>query len=306
MSASPPIAVAAGSLARNQRIHAFLILLLPFVASLFAVWRSFELGFTLVEPVTFVLMYSISLLGITVGYHRYLSHRSFHAKPVLKAALTIMGALSAQGPPFYWTANHRRHHQFSDREGDPHSPHATTAKTVFARFLHAHTGWAFGDELTHTARFCKDLLRDPLLASLNRRYYAWIGLGLLVPTLIGLGMNGGQGAFTGFLWGGMVRLFVSYHATNAVNSICHLWGSQPFKTREHSRNQILLVLPTFGEGWHNNHHAFPSSARLGLLPRQLDLGYLFIQLCVRCKLANDVKQPDAAAISARLQTKEEP
>ena len=199
-------------------------------------------------------------------------------------------------------SNHRRHHQFSDRPGDPHSPYyIQTEKINPTRGLwHAQIGWTFTHDITNTFLFAKDLIQDSVISKINQLYYIWVLLGLLIPTVIG-GMFTGtsMGLLTGFLWGGCVRLFLSYHFTNSINSITHLYGSRTFDTREQSTNNIWLIIPTFGEAWHNNHHAFTNSAKFGLQWWQVDLGYWIIHMLEVLGLAWDVKAPTPEMIEAK-------
>ncbi|MGK3965540.1 acyl-CoA desaturase [Sorangium sp. So ce118] len=286
-----------------QRIHAAATTLVPLAGTLLAAFVAARQGVRLLDVVLLSGMYSLTIVGITVGFHRHLSHLAFRAHPWVRALLMVAGSMAAQGPVIYWVANHRRHHQFSDQPGDPHSPFFDGDRQLggLRGLWHAHTGWNFDHEMTNTAVYCKDLLRDPLVASINRRYYWWVALGLLAPALIGGAVTASwDGALSGFLWGGMVRLFLSYHATSGINSLTHYFGSRPFETREESRNNLLLVLPTFGEGWHNNHHAFPTSAFFGLKASQIDLGAWIVWTLERLSLAWDVRRPTSQQIEARL------
>ena len=283
---------------RLQRAGFVAATVLPFAGAVAAVVFSCATGFTWVAPTTFLLMLVVSALGIEVGYHRLFSHASFQASPGLRAFLAIAGATAVQGPVIYWVAHHRLHHASTDRAGDPHSPHLFRSR--LRGFLHAHLGWIFAPTRASAGRFARDLLNDRRLAGINRHFLLWILLGLVVPAAIGaVGTRSWQGAVAGLLWGGFARVFVAQHTTYAVNSICHLFGRQPFTGKDQSRNVDWLVLPTFGGSLHNNHHAFPASADLRFFPGELDLSGLFIRLMARAGWAWDVKRPSDTQILRR-------
>jgi len=299
---TPRYTVISDSFRSTQVLHAVGIVFLPFVGTVCAVIFAFTMRFGAIEIVLFTMLYVFSILGITAGYHRHFAHRSYSTRPAIRFVLGVLGSMAAQGPVIYWVSNHRRHHRFSDREGDPHSPHGSgeSARSGLPGFLHAHMGWTLDREITNTAVFAKDLLRDPMAMRLNHTYYLWVIMGLAVPCVLGgLLTQSGAGAVSGFLWGGLVRLFVSYHSTNSINSIAHLFGSRPFDTPEKSRNNVWLVLPTLGEGLHNNHHAFPDSAFFGHHWWHFDLGSWLILLLERLGLAWHIHKPRASVIEAK-------
>jgi stearoyl-CoA desaturase (Delta-9 desaturase) len=285
-----------------QRLHAGAILAVPTAAAAVATWQVIHDGVRLWQPALAVLSYALVMIGITVGFHRLLSHRAFHAPPVVQWVLVILGSMAMQGPPVYWVSNHRRHHQFADVAGDPHSPHHANGRSLegWRGFWHAHVGWTFSHELTNSAFFCKDLLRDPAIMRINRGYYGWVAAGLLIPVAIGGLLSGGpSGMWNGLLWGAGIRLFISYHLTSSINSITHLFGYRSFPTAEHSRNNLWLGLPTLGEAWHNNHHAFPGSAIFGLSWWEIDIGAAVIRLLEMVGLAHNVRRPSAEMIARR-------
>lgn len=285
-----------------QRIHAAVMTLVPLAGTLLAAYQATRHGIRLLDVGLLVGMYSLTIAGITVGFHRHMAHLAFKAHPGVRALLAVAGSMAGQGPLIYWVANHRRHHQFSDQPGDPHSPffEGEHPRGGLRGLWHAHSGWNFDHEITNTFFYCKDLLQDPLISRINRHYFFWVGLGVLLPTVVGGAVSmSWEGALSGFLWGGLMRLFLSYHATSGINSLAHYFGSRPFETREHSRNNLLLVLPTFGEGWHNNHHAFPTSAFFGLKASQIDLGGWIIRALQRLSLAWDVRRPTDQQIEAK-------
>ena len=277
-----------------QWVHAAAILVIPTIGSVAAIVLMVRSGVNPWHLVVAAALYSLTVLGITVGFHRLLSHRSFQTGPVTFSIFVILGSMAAQGPPLYWACNHRRHHQFTERAGDPHSPHDHDGVPLagWRGFWHAHIGWSFGAEMTNSVFYAKDLLRNRLLGRINRLYYLWVALGLAIPMALGALIDGSAyGLLLGFLWGGCVRLALSYHGINGINSVTHLFGSRPFATREQSRNNVWMALATFGEGWHNNHHAFPGSAIFGFKWWQLDLGAWTILTLQRCGLVRDVTRP---------------
>jgi stearoyl-CoA desaturase (delta-9 desaturase) len=251
----------------------------------------------------FLTLWLATGIGLTVGFHRYFSHQAFATTRPVAAALLILGSMAGRGPMISWVAMHRRHHQRSDREGDLHSPnlHGAGLRDRLRGFAHAHLTWMIRHDYPNVTHYVPDLLRDKALARLNRRYYLWAALGLVLPALIGaLASRSFTGALTGFLWGGLVRLFVVEHTMSAINSICHVIGTRTFAVRgDNSRNNSWLGLPTWGEAFHNNHHAFPASAAFGLRWYELDPGYWVIRALQALGLAWDVKTPSAAAVSRR-------
>lgn len=277
----------------SQRLHAALILVLPTLSVIVAgieIWNKVRIW----EPILAASFYFLTILGITAGFHRLFAHRAFQAHNVVRATLAILGSMAAQGPPIYWVSNHRRHHRFGDDFGDPHSPHRWEREKIkgWAGFWHAHTGWTFTHKLTNSAFFSKDLLRDRLVSWINRYYFEWVLLGLAIPAAIGFAIERGWwGAWHGLLWGGGVRLFFSYHVAASINSITHMFGYRSFATNEESRNNIWLGLPSLGEGWHNNHHAYASSAIFGFRWWEVDLGGLAIRALERLGLAWNVRRP---------------
>ena len=248
-------------------------------------------------------MYTFTGFGITVGFHRLFTHKSFECPTWVKAAFAIAGSMAVQGPVIRWVADHRRHHAFSDRVGDPHSPHLRErhgiAGTV-SELWHAHIGWFFAEEKTRIKRFAPDLLVDRDLAKIDKRYFTWLFLTLAIPAVLGGLVTGSiRGAASALLWGGFVRVFLVHHVTWSINSICHVFGTRPFETRDRSSNVPWLAIPSLGESWHNGHHAFPTSAVHGVDRVQIDLSGLLISTLERLGLAWNVKRPTAAQIEAR-------
>ncbi|HEY0991605.1 MAG TPA: acyl-CoA desaturase [Kofleriaceae bacterium] len=282
------------ALRRRQRAHAALTTLVPLAGTIAAAALAVRDGIGAVELGALVAMYFVTFVGIAVGLHRLGAHRAFAAGGAVRAVLYGLGAMAAQGAPSYWIVNHRRHHALSDREGDLHSPCVDGARRLglWRGLWHAHVGWSFDHELTNALTFGKDLLRDRVLGGINRAYRALVIAGVVAPGIACGALTGSvRGAVLGALWGGPVRLFAAYHATAAINSVAHRFGSRPYDTRDASRNNLLLVIPTLGEGWHNNHHAFPSSAFAGLAWWQLDISAWVIRALEVLGLATDVKRP---------------
>lgn len=289
-------------LVNQQKRFALATVLIPSVGSLLALGLAWKVGITSVEIGLLVGMYALTITGITVGFHRLFSHSAFQTSNALKIFLAIAGSMAAQGPVIHWVSNHRRHHQYSDQTGDPHSPHLEgDGRFSSLRGLwHAQIGWLFANEVTNSAMFAKDLLRDPVIAKVNNYYLVWLVLGLFLPAVIaGALLQTWMGFLSGFLWGGLLRVFLAHQFTWSVNSIMHLFGTRSFDTSEHSTNNIWFAIPTFGEAWHNNHHAFQSSAKFGLQWWQIDIGYWVIHFFEKMGLVWDVKTPTTAMIDAR-------
>lgn len=303
LSAAVPddITVEQGPLRTPQKIHALAIVIIPLGGVIAAIALAATNGVTAVDFGLLIVMYSITMLGISVGYHRLFSHRSFKAITPVRAALGIAGSLAAQGSPVYWVSNHRRHHQYTDKPGDIHSPYYKDVEQmgIVQGFWHSHMGWTFGHKMTNALLFAKDLYRDPAIMRVNRLYYLWVFLGLAIPFVIGGALTQTWiGAISGFLWGGLVRIFLCYHFTNGIDSVTHIFGRQVFKTGDYSTNNVWWAMPTMGEGWHNNHHAFPSSAIFGLKWWQIDLGAWLVRGLEKLGWVWNVNVPTPAMIAA--------
>lgn len=243
----------------------------------------------------FGVMYLLTGFGITIGFHRLFTHGGFKTNPAMVWILGILGSMAIEGNVIWWVATHRRHHQHSDKELDPHSPHASRKSGFLGAargLLHAHVGWSFSDSCNQTdqKRYAPDLLADKRIVTIDRLFPLWVVIGLLIPGVIaGVVTHTWTGALLGFLWGGLVRVFMVHHITWSVNSICHFWGSRDHETGDESRNNALMGILGLGEGWHNNHHAFPTSARHGLEWWQIDPSWLVICLMVKLGLVASVK-----------------
>ena len=281
-----------------------LVTLLPFLAIGAAAWQLWDSALGWSDLVVFAIVYVLTGLGITVGFHRHLTHRSFKTGPVLRGVLAALGSAAIEGPVISWVADHRKHHAYSDELGDPHSPHVGHGRGLrgtLRGLVHAHLAWIF----LHTQRgskerYAPDLLGDPVVGFVHRTFLLWAIVGLAVPFGLGVALGGTITAgLTGLLWGGGVRIFVVHHVTYSINSLCHVFGRQPFRTSDQSRNLGWLALPTLGEAWHNNHHAFPTSAAHGLRRFQLDPSALVIGALERLGLVWDVVRVSPARREAR-------
>ncbi len=291
------------------RLIIHLVVWLPTAGVVGAVALAWSRGVDAFALVLLAAMYILTVMGVELGLHRLVSHRAFKAHPVVEAILVILGSMAAQGGALYWASTHRRHHAFSDRPGDPHSPHLHGAgrRGRLAGMAHAHMGWLFAPVEADWLRFVPDLVKDSRLFTLHRLYFVWLLLGLSGPALLGLLITGSWwGALEGFLWGGLGRIFLVHHAVWGVNSLCHIFGSRPFATREQSRNLFWLALPSLGGAWHNNHHAFPRTADNRLRWWQFDFCGLVVRLLERAGLARDVQYADEAAFRAAGKNKDTP
>jgi len=246
-----------------------------------------------------VAFYVFTGFGISVGFHRLLTHRSFRADRWLKITLAVAGTMALEGSVISWVAIHRRHHMFSDRPGDPHSPtsYGTDNPSLIRGFLWSHVGWLFASDPTSQERFAPDLLRDRDLVAVDRLFPVLAVLSLVIPFGIGWAVTGTFGGALGvFLWAGLLRMALLHHVTWSINSVCHLWGRRPFMTGDNSSNVAALALVSFGESWHNFHHAAPASARHGALAHQVDLAAGLIRMFERAGWVTKVRWPTAAQI----------
>src|SRR5262249_28281184 len=264
----------------------------PLIGLVIAIISLWNRGLSRADLSLLLGMYALSVLGISVGYHRLFTHRAFETKRAVQFTLGVLGSMAAQGPLLQWVATHRRHHQHSDRSQDPHSPHhhARGAHGLFSGMWHSHIGWMFAPDPPDRSRYVADLSQSRLLRAVNGLFPLWVLMGLLLPTVLGgLWAASWNGAWLGLVWGGLVRIFLVHHVTWSINSVCHLWGARPFQSQDQSRNNFLFGVLAFGEGWHNNHHAFPTSARHGLTWWQIDLGFWVIRALALLGLAWNVR-----------------
>jgi len=275
----------------------------PLVALVAAVPLLWGWGLGWHDVVIALVFYWVSGLGITVGFHRYFTHGSFKAKTGLRVALAVAGTLAIQGPVITWVSDHRRHHKYSDKEGDPHSPwrFGTDWKALTKGLGYAHVGWLFNPNRTSQAKFCPDLLADKDVSRVSRWFPGIVAFSLLAPALIGgLWSMSIAGALTAFFWASLVRICLLHHVTWSINSVCHTFGNEDFEVRDKSRNVAWLAIPSFGESWHNLHHSDPTCARHGALKGQIDLSARVIAWAERLGWAYDVRWPDRERLSARL------
>ncbi|MCS6864119.1 MAG: fatty acid desaturase [Gemmataceae bacterium] len=279
----------------------FLGVTLPLAGLVMGVVLSVLWGFSWVHVGLCLGMYLLTMTGITVGFHRLFTHRSFQTSRPVEFLLGVLGSMTFQGPLLDWVGRHRLHHRHSDAVGDPHSPHPHEAgiRGLLRGFWRAHIGWAFAPMPDDLDRYAGDLRRRPMLRLVNDLFPLWAVLGLVIPAGLGWAFLGWQGAITGFIWGGLVRILLGHHVTWCVNSVCHLWGRKPYASGDESRNNAVIGVLALGEGWHNNHHAFPSSARHGLRWWQLDFSYGVIRLMQWCGLAWRVRLPTPQELQRR-------
>jgi len=251
-----------------------------------------------------VVFYAFTGFGISIGFHRLLTHRSFKPTRALKIVCAVAGSMALEGSAISWVAIHRKHHMFGDQPGDPHSPHryGSSSTGILKGFVWAHTGWLFASDGTETSRFAPDLHRDRDLVVIDRLFPVLAVASLALPFFLGWAVTGSLvGGLGAFLWAGLVRMALLHHVTWSVNSVCHLWGRRPFVTSDRSTNFAPLALASFGESWHNFHHAAPSSARHGVLPHQHDLSARVISWFERAGWATKVRWPNPVQIVALLQ-----
>jgi stearoyl-CoA desaturase (delta-9 desaturase) len=277
-------------------------ILAPFVGFLAAMHYLWGIGFSWTMLALLLGMYLLTAIGVTIGYHRYFTHKSFDTNIVVKVILGVLGSMAVQGSILQWCATHRSHHQHSDREDDPHSPNTFGSGVVdmLRGVAHAHFAWLLVRRRPNLARYVPDLMSDRVVRWVSALFPLWVVLGLLVPAGIAWAITGSWvGAVLGFVWGGLARVFLVHHVTWSVNSVCHIWGAQPFQSHDHSRNNPIVGYLALGEGWHNNHHAFPASARHGLRWWEFDASYLIIRLMALCGLAYNVRVPSRERIEAK-------
>ena len=290
-----------------DRIATGIVTVAPFVALIFVGWQLWNDLLHWSDVVVFVVMYLLTGLGVTVGFHRHLTHRSFKTGRPVRALLAVLGSAAIEGPVISWVADHRKHHAFSDREGDPHSPHIGHAhgwRGALAGLAHAHVGWLF----VHTQRgarrrYAPDLMKDPVVSFVDRTFVVWALGGLALAFALGFAIGGTLFAgLTGLLWGGGVRMLFVHHVTYSINSLCHFFGERRFDTDDQSRNLHWLVPLSFGESWHNNHHAFPTSASHGLKRWAFDPSWAVIRGLEACGLAWDVVRVDPERMARKALT----
>ena len=288
---------------RKEQIVLGALIIVPFLAVAAAIpvaWGGW-LGWT--DVLITVVMYWLTGHGITVGFHRLFTHKSYKPNRAVKVAVAIAGSMAIQGPVVRWVADHRKHHKFSDRDGDPHSPwrYGTSIRALTKGFLHAHMMWLFDPEQTPQRKYAPDLMKDRDIVRISRQFPFWVVVSLLAPAVAGgLLTWSWQGAVTAFFWGSLVRVSLLHHVTWSINSICHTLGDRPFVSRDKSANVWWLAIPSMGESWHNLHHADPTCARHGVLRGQLDTSARVIWAMEKIGWVHDVRWPVKERIAAKL------
>jgi stearoyl-CoA desaturase (delta-9 desaturase) len=269
------------------------VTVVPFLLLGFAVTQAWGGALHWQDVLIFTVMFVPIGFGVTVGYHRLFTHRSFETSRPMRAIWAILGSAAVEGPVIEWVAYHRKHHAFSDEDGDPHSPHVGHGegwRGAVRGLFHAHIGWVwFSDDLAEEERYARDLLKDPVVKAIDKTFLVWVLASLALPFGLGVALTGRvSGGLTAMLWGGAVRIFLTHQITFSINSLCHFFGRRSYETGDESRNLAWLSVFTFGESWHNNHHAFPTSARHGLDRWEIDFSGMLISAMERLGLAWNV------------------
>jgi stearoyl-CoA desaturase (Delta-9 desaturase) len=252
-----------------------------------------------------VIFYTVAGHGISIGFHRYFTHKSFKPNRAVKVAVAVAGSLAIEGPVVRWVADHRKHHKFSDREGDPHSPwrYGNSLRALSKGFMYAHVGWLFDPEQTPQRQYAPDLLKDKDVVKVSRLFPYLVAASLLAPAVIGgLWSWSITGALTAFFWASLVRIALLHHVTWSINSICHTIGARPFKSRDKSGNVWWLAILSQGESWHNLHHSDPTCARHGVLKGQVDTSARIIRWLEKAGWVTDVRWPVTERLEARRVT----
>jgi stearoyl-CoA desaturase (delta-9 desaturase) len=288
---------------RKEQIVLGVFIAVPFLAVMVAIpvaWGGW-LGWT--DLVIALVMYAISGHGVTVGFHRLFTHKAFKPNRLVKVILAIAGSMAIEGPVIRWVADHRKHHKFSDRDGDPHSPwrYGNNIRALTRGLLYAHTMWLFNPEQTPQRKYAPDLMKDPDIVRVSRQFPFWVAVSLLIPPIAGgLLTMSWTGALTAFFWGSLVRVSLLHHVTWSINSICHTIGERPFVSRDKSSNVWWLAIPSMGESWHNLHHADPTCARHGVLRGQVDSSARIIWVLEKIGWVYDVRWPVRHRIDSKL------
>lgn len=303
----PP--VAPGRAPLLMRLVTLVVIVVPLLGLIAAPFFLWGWGFSWVDLGLLLGMYLLTALGITVGFHRLFTHRSFETYGWVKFAFAVLGSMAVEGSLFRWVALHRRHHQHSDTPEDPHTPHHHGGGIlgILRGAWHAHIGWFFEAAPPDLDDYVKDLKKSRTLRVADALWPLWIVLGLVIPGLIGgLVKMSWLGVWTGLIWGGLVRILLVHHVTWSVNSACHLWGLRPFQSEDQSRDNVIFGVLALGEGWHRSHHAFPTSARHGLRWWQIDVSYYLIRLLAWLRLAWAVRVPSEEAMEKKRRGAGEP
>jgi stearoyl-CoA desaturase (Delta-9 desaturase) len=300
-----PEPMLAGEKTSAQMVLVTVFAVVPLLALVAAVPVAWGWGLAWVDIGLAVFFYALTCLGVTIGFHRYFTHGAFKARRGLRIALAVVGSLAMQGPVINWVADHRRHHAYADKEGDPHSPwlFGTSAAALAKGFWHAHMGWMFQRERTNAQRFAPDLLADNDIRRIDRLFPVLTAVTLLAPAVLGgvITMSW-WGALTAFFWASLVRVAVLHHVTWSVNSICHLIGERPFESRDKAANFWPLAIASMGESWHNSHHADPTCARHGVQRGQIDISARLIWAFEKLGWATHVRWPRPERLARKLRS----
>jgi stearoyl-CoA desaturase (delta-9 desaturase) len=292
--------------ARAKRVVALVTIGVPAVGFVIACYLVFTGMATALAYTLFAVFYAVQMFGITIGFHRYLAHKSFKTSRFFEGVLMITGSMALEGPLLFWVSTHRRHHRYADELGDPHSPNlsGTGIRGVVKGLWYAHIPWMFSDQESRAPVFAPDVLRDRRLYSYNRTYPIWALASLLLPAVLGFVIGGTlAAAWSGFVFGGLARIFVANQAAWCVGSISHMVGSRPFVTKDNSANNWPVAIFTFGEGLQNNHHAFPSAYRHGMRWWEPDVSGWVIAALAKAGIVWDLRMPDRDTINNRLRRK---
>jgi stearoyl-CoA desaturase (delta-9 desaturase) len=302
----PAVIIARDQIFKSKRRLALITLWIPTLGTAAAVALAIRYGSGWLDFGLLLGMYVLTMMGVEVSFHRQLSHRAFDSPSWMRIFLAICGCMAAQGGPLYWVAAHRRHHLHSDTPDDPHSPYYRLwqegpQKLSWLQGLwHSHLGNMYTDHATNVAWFAKEMFKDKAIGTVDRYYWLWVAVGVLAPAAIGgLATGTAMGALGGFLWGGMVRMFLVHHVYFANGSFSHMYGGRPFDNGDRSSNNLVFALPTFGSAYQNNHHAFPASAVIGFKWWQFDIGHVFIRSFEFFGLATNVRRAAAQQIEAK-------
>ena len=299
----PGIRVLTPRQTRFHRVALMVVSIVPLIGVGFAIWSLWGRGLSGVDAAIFGVTYAFTGLGVSAGFHRLFAHKTYEAKGPARAVLAAAGSMSIEMGVISWVATHRRHHAFADRPGDPHSPHLDAAqgtKGIVRGLWFAHMGWLLTSERTDPDRWAPDLVKDRTIKWIDRMFPMWVALSFAIPPVLGFAFTRTLGGtLTAFLWGSLVRIFLLHHVTFSINSVCHVFGRRPYDTKEESRNVWMLAFISFGEAWHNNHHAFPWSSTLGLRWWQIDPGTMLIRILRAAGLVSNVKRPGRTEIVAK-------
>lgn len=288
-----------------QQLTMFLSVVLPivgFITAIILMWHRGPASVGWAEIGAMLGLYALTGYGVTIGYHRLFTHKAFETYRPIRLFIAFWGGVAGQGALIRWCATHRRHHQAADHSGDPHSPHVhgDTSMDLLRGMWHAHMGWLFHKDVPNSAGSVKDLMSDPALVLIDKLYLPLVVFGIvLAGVIVGLITQTWQGFFSGMIWGGLARIALLQHVTWCINSVCHVWGTRPFRTSDYSVNNPIFAILALGEGWHNNHHAFPTSARQGLRWWQFDSSWLIIRAMGALGLAWNIRTPSPGALEAK-------